>query len=109
MEKGKILQLLNELNEKGLIKDYLGYGETNAIIEKIITVPELTKQAEQITEQFWADARTKGLYMYSDAISPNNLKEQPEEEIYTRYITDQTIKEAPAIVYQYQNSKSLIK
>ena len=39
MEKGKILNLLNELKENGKIKDYLGYGETYAIIERIMTVP----------------------------------------------------------------------
>ena len=88
MEKGKILQLFNELKEKELIKDYLGYQEEYAIIERIMTVPELTKEAEQISEQFWEDVKDKGLYMYSDEMSPINFKEQPDERIYTRYITD---------------------
>lgn len=108
MEKGKILNLLNELKENGKIKDYLGYGETYAIIERIMTVPELTKEAEQISEQFWKDVREKGLYMYSDEISPNNFKEQ-EENIKTRYITDQNLDNVPAIVYEFQKGKSLVK
>lgn len=61
----KIEDVIKILEDKKITVEYLQEAR-QSLINKILSKPQLIKELEQITDQFWEDAKETGLLFYSD-------------------------------------------
>lgn len=93
----EIEEILKILNNKDLVIDYLGYNETDYIIDKILRNQELRKKIKNTPSSFWQDVIKNGILVFSDLMG--NIKK--EEDIITKYLDiEEGRKHIPALVYQ---------
>ncbi len=103
----KLKDILNILNNENIVIDFLGYNETEKIIQRIQNNPKLIEQIEMIDDMFWEEAKTQGLLMYSDWIKNSAFQEPFGERLIAKHQSYSTNpkeikkkKNMPALVYE---------
>lgn len=100
------IEKINIISKKGI--DFMGYNETDKIVDKIIRNPKLQQDMLQAPDSFWEDAKN-GLLVYSDTFGEIAYANLPEERIVTKYQDIGNKKNIPALVYEKQMKKMKIR
>lgn len=90
--------ILDVLSNKKILIDFLGYNESDIIIDRILCNDELLDQLRSIPVSFWNDA-LDGLLLYSEYTSiTKNKKSLSLDYKYQNFYNNS--KSVPALVYQ---------